>query len=119
MARFLALVALLVAAVSGFSPAPAPLGLRAASTSTQLYGYVPQGLTEAEYKKKLAEQEAKSKANKAKFPKGKSFLDVGTWLNQLEGKQSFKGENFKGSGHTFAKQKFATKEEYDAAKKRK
>lgn len=64
-------------------------------------------------------QAEKDKQNKSRFPKGKKFVDIGAWLGDLEQKQALKGEKIVGSGHTFAKQKFETKEDYDKTKGRK
>jgi hypothetical protein len=41
------------------------------------------------------------------------------YLLNLEKDQTFKGGAFKASGHTYAKQKFETKEEFDEAAKKK
>ena len=80
---------------------------------------VPAGLTEAQYKKQLAEEQAKKQKNKTRFPKGKAFVDMGAWLKTMEGRQKLEGSQYKASGHTYAKTKFATKADYDKAKGRK
>merc|ERR1712178_73735 len=77
---------------------------------TKSFGYVPNGLSEAEYKKFQESEKKKSAENKKRFPKGKAFLDVADWLKELEKKQTFNGEYFKGSGHTFAKGKDTPKD---------
>jgi len=80
---------------------------------------VPAGISESEYKKKIAEEKQKKAANKQRFPKGNAFVDMGKWLNQMESRQTFKGSTYSSSGHTYAKQKFSSKDEYDAAKGKK
>merc|ERR1719333_631604 len=85
---------------------------------TSLNGYVPQGLSEAEYKAAKNAEDAKKAQNKQRFPKGKATLDIADWLKQMEQKQTFKGDQFSGSGHTYAKQKFESKNEFDKAKGR-
>ena len=42
---------------------------------------MPSGLTEAEYKKKLADEKNKKVQNKSRFPKGIAFLDMGAWVD--------------------------------------
>merc|ERR1719506_518865 len=59
---------------------------------TSLNGYVPTGLSEAEYKAAKSAGEAKKAQNKQRFPKGK---------------QTLKGDQFASSGHTYAKTKFS------------
>ncbi|KAJ8599174.1 hypothetical protein CTAYLR_008567 [Chrysophaeum taylorii] len=115
------LVALLaVATVNAFAPQANTMSSRQVSTTTTaLNAYVPDGLSASEWAKKQADEKAKQDANKKKFPKGKAFISMGKWLETLEGKQSFKGEKFSGSGHTYAKNKFSSKEEYDASKGKK
>jgi len=82
---------------------------------TSLNGYVPQGLSEAEYKAAKNAEDAKKAQNKQRFPKGKATLDIADWLKQMEQKQTFNGDKFSGSGHTYAKQKFGSKSEFDEA----
>merc|ERR1719460_931086 len=74
---------------------------------TSLNGYVPTGLSEAEYKAAKSAVEAKKAQNKQRFPKGKKTLDIADWLKQMESKQTFKGDQFASSGHTYAKTKFS------------
>merc|ERR1719506_3569596 len=74
---------------------------------TSLNGYVPNGLSEAEYKAAKSASEAKKAQNKQRFPKGKKTLDIADWLKQMESKQTFKGDQFASSGHTYAKTKFS------------
>jgi len=76
-------------------------------TPTSLNGYVPNGLSEAEYKATKSASEAKKAQNKQRFPKGKKTLDIADWLKQMESKQTFKGDQFASSGHTYAKTKFS------------
>ena len=91
----------------GFAPAAQP------RAPTALNGYVPKGLTEAQYKAAVAADKSKAQANKAKYPKGKKTLDIADWLVQMEKKQTLKGDKVVGSGHTFAKQKFSSKSAFD------
>uniref|UniRef100_A0A7S2I8Z0 Uncharacterized protein n=1 Tax=Alexandrium andersonii TaxID=327968 RepID=A0A7S2I8Z0_9DINO len=112
--RFLLALVCSIAAVSAFAPVPVTKQVTVARQA-----YVPDGLSAADWAKKQKEEKAKSAKNKQRFPKGKSFVDVTVWLKQLEGRQSFAGEKITGSGHTFAKTKFESKEAYDAAKGRK
>ena len=69
-------------------------------------------------KAQLAKEKGAKQQNKQRFPKGKSFLDVADWLTQMEKAQVLDGDNVKRSGHTYAKNKFETKEQFDAAKGR-
>lgn len=77
-------------------------------------GYVPEGLTEAQYKAQLNQEKGKTQANKSRFPKGKKTLDIADWLPQIEKRQKFKGDKVMGSGHTFAKNKYESKAQFDA-----
>jgi len=122
MAQFAALKAgmLLIAgsqasdvADQGFLSKFVPVGAQRAATS--LNGYVPQGLSEAEYKAAMNADKNKANQNKQRFPKGKATLNIADWLKQMEAKQTFNGEKVTGSGHTFAKAKFKDQSEYDKA----
>ena len=96
--------------------APLALGFAPAAQQrapTALNGYVPKGLTEAQYKAAVAADKSKAQANKAKYPKGKKTLDIADWLVRMEGSQKLKGDKVVGSGHTFAKQKFSSKSAFD------
>merc|ERR1719201_1758819 len=97
----------------GFLSKFVPVGAQRAATS--LNGYVPQGLSEAEYKAAKNAEDAKKAQNKQRFPKGKATLDIADWLKQMEQKQTFTGDKFSGSGHTYAKQKFSSESEFDKA----
>ena len=58
----------------------------------------------------------KKQANKSRFPQGKNLVkDVADWLVEMEAKQTFKGDQVAGSGHTFAKEKFNSKAAFDVA----
>ena len=77
---------------------------------------MPQGLSEAEYKARKAADANKKQANKSRFPQGKNLVkDVADWLVEMEAKQTFKGDQVAGSGHTFAKEKFTSKAAFDVA----
>ena len=96
--------------------APLALGFAPAAQQrapTALNGYVPKGLTEAQYKAAVAADKSKAQSNKSRFPKGKKTLDIADWLPRLEKTQKLKGDKVVGSGHTFAKQKFSTKTAFD------
>ena len=80
---------------------------------------MPSGLTEAEYKKKLADEKNKKVQNKSRFPKGIAFLDMGAWVDRMEAAQRFNGDKYTASGHTYAKNKYESKEEFDRANGRK
>ena len=110
MARLLTALAL-VASAGAF--APAATQTRSASA---LSAYVPQGLSASEYAAKKAADASKKQANKSRFPKGKNLVkDVADWLVEMEAKQTFKGDQVAGSGHTFAKEKFTSKAAFDVA----
>merc|ERR1719353_2326772 len=85
---------------------------------TSLNAYVPPGLSEAEYKALKKAEDAKKAQNKQRFPKGKKTLDIADWLKTMEQKQTFKGDQFLGSGHTYVKQKFSSKDEFDKVNKK-
>ena len=110
MARLLTALAL-VASAGAF--APAATQTRSASA---LSAYVPQGLSASEYAAKKAADASKKQANKSRFPKGKNLVkDVADWLVEMEAKQTFKGDQVAGSGHTFTKEKFNSKAAFDVA----
>jgi hypothetical protein len=101
-------------AFQGFLSNYVPVGTQRAPTS--LNGYVPDGLSEAEYKASVNAEKTKANKNKQRFPTGKDrTLNVADYLKNLEGKQTFKGDKVTGSGHTYAKQKFDSKEAFDKA----
>ncbi|KAK7249336.1 hypothetical protein SO694_00048056 [Aureococcus anophagefferens] len=109
--------ALLAGSAAAFAPqqSGAALGVR---STVVVNGYVPNGLTEAQYKAQLAKESAAKGQNKQRFPKGKATLGIDKWLQQMEAAQVLDGDNVKRSGHTYAKNKFETKEQFDAAKGR-
>eukprot|EP00628_Pelagophyceae_sp_CCMP2097_P005254 CAMPEP_0184081166 /NCGR_PEP_ID=MMETSP0974-20121125/2567_1 /TAXON_ID=483370 /ORGANISM="non described non described, Strain CCMP2097" /LENGTH=122 /DNA_ID=CAMNT_0026383835 /DNA_START=85 /DNA_END=453 /DNA_ORIENTATION=- len=115
MARFACIIVALSATASAFAPAAPAVAV----ATTKMHGYVPAGLTEAEYKASQDAAKKKVEEGKKKFKNQKAFLDVGDYLLNLEKDQTFKGGAFKASGHTYAKQKFETKEEFDEAAKKK
>ena len=106
-------LALALSSAAAFAPQ------QTAARSTALFGYVPDGITEAEYLAGKAKVAKAAEEKKKKFPKNKAYLGVGKWLEDMEKAQTFTGATFGASGHTYAKQKFATKEEFDKAKGRK
>jgi hypothetical protein len=73
---------------------------------TSLNGYVPQGLSEAEYKARMNADAAKKTQNKLKYPKGKAYVNVKDYLLDLQAKQKFKGGKVVESGHAYVKTKF-------------
>ena len=108
------IAALFLGSAAAFAPA-------ATQTRTSaLSAYVPQGLSEAEYKARKAADATKKQANKSRFPQGKNLVkDVADWLVEMEAKQTFKGDQVAGSGHTYAKEKFTSKAAFDIANGRK
>ncbi len=108
------IAALFLGSAAAFAPA-------ATQTRTSaLSAYVPQGLSEAEYKARKAADANKKQANKSRFPQGKNLVkDVADWLVEMEAKQTFKGDQVAGSGHTYAKEKFTSKAAFDIANGRK
>ena len=109
MARLLTALAF-VASAGAFAPA---------ATQTRRLGALgvrAQGLSASEYAAKKAADASKKQANKSRFPKGKNLVkDVADWLVEMEAKQTFKGDQVAGSGHTFAKEKFNSKAAFDVA----
>ena len=107
---------LIAALFLGSAAAFAPAATQARTSA--LSAYVPQGLSEAEYKARKAADANKKQANKSRFPQGKNLVkDVADWLVEMEAKQTFKGDQVAGSGHTYAKEKFNTKTAFDVATK--
>ncbi len=105
---------LIAALFLGSAAAFAPAATQARTSA--LSAYVPQGLSEAEYKARKAADANKKQANKSRFPQGKNLVkDVADWLVEMEAKQTFKGDQVAGSGHTFAKEKFTSKAAFDVA----
>merc|ERR1719472_85694 len=82
-------------------------------TPTSLNAYVPQGLSEAEWKARQKDEAAKRAQNKLKYPKGKAFIDVKKYLKDLANKQTFKNGKVDGTGHAYVK----TKYDWSGAKK--
>lgn len=110
---------LIAALFLGSAAAFAPAATQTRSASA-LSAYVPQGLSEAEYKARKAADATKKQANKSRFPQGKNLVkDVADWLVEMEAKQTFKGDQVAGSGHTYAKEKFTSKAAFDIANGRK
>lgn len=107
-------LAILVVAVSAFVP-PAALTKTTALSSS----YIPDGLSKADWEKQKKADAQKTQNNKNRFPKGKPFINMASWLKTLENKQQLKGAKIVGSGHTYAKVKYSSKDEYDAANKKK
>merc|ERR1719258_895006 len=105
-------------ALQGFLSNYVPAATLTQRTPTSLNAYVPPGLSEAEYKALKKAEDAKKAQNKQRFPKGKKTLDIADWLKTMEQKQTFKGDQFSGSGHTYVKQKFSSKDEFDKVNKK-
>lgn len=91
---FLALFAL-VASASAFVPAPA--ASRMTAVKPLQMGYIPDGLSEAEYKKVQAAEKKKAEANKKK--KRGSVETLTEW----QARTNKKFPNQPGKGHTFVK----------------
>eukprot|EP00549_Striatella_unipunctata_P024305 CAMPEP_0118684708 /NCGR_PEP_ID=MMETSP0800-20121206/6807_1 /TAXON_ID=210618 ORGANISM="Striatella unipunctata, Strain CCMP2910" /NCGR_SAMPLE_ID=MMETSP0800 /ASSEMBLY_ACC=CAM_ASM_000638 /LENGTH=148 /DNA_ID=CAMNT_0006581471 /DNA_START=57 /DNA_END=503 /DNA_ORIENTATION=- len=141
MKYIVALLSLLVAAVSGFAPMATPffnkvfdMDLFAPKSDQNMYGarkkknlkvgklgskaYVPNGLSRAEYEKIRAGEQAKKDANYAKnVKKAGKFQDFTVWyINRGTDKQ----DGWKKSvtlGHTMAKTKFDWSGKKDENKK--
>ena len=71
----------------------------------------------------MVRRPARFPARRGASPNPPPQVDVGTWLEQMESRQTFKlfswGEKVDTTGHTFAKGKWDgdfTKEDYDKAK---
>ena len=81
---------------------------------------MPDGLSPSEYAAINNKKKSQAQQNKSRFPKGApQMVDVADWLVQMEKRQTFLGDKkVDTTGHTFAKEKFASKEEFDAAKGR-
>lgn len=107
------MLAILCVAVAAFVP-PAPL-----TKTTSLSAYVPAGLSKAEWDKQKKADAAKDQKNKNRFPKNKSIVSMDSWMKTLENKQQLKGAKIVNSGHTYAKVKYTSKDEYDRAKGKK
>ena len=104
------IAALFLGSAAAFAPAATP------ARASALSAYVPQGLSEAEYKARKAADATKKQANKSRFPQGKNLVkDVADWLVEMEAKQTFKGDQIASSGHTYAKEKFTSKAAFDVA----
>ena len=104
------IAALFLGSAAAFAPAATQ------ARTSALSAYVPQGLSASEYAAKKAADASKKQANKSRFPKGKNLVkDVADWLVEMEAKQTFKGDQVAGSGHTFAKEKFNSKAAFDVA----
>ena len=73
--------AALLATSSAFAPQPMQTGV---APLTRVNGYVPDGLTEAQYKQQLAKEKAAKENNKRKFPMGDFTLNVADYLIKLE-----------------------------------
>ena len=109
---------LIAALFLGSAAAFAPAATQARTSA--LSAYVPQGLSASEYAAKKAADASKKQANKSRFPQGKNLVkDVADWLVEMEAKQTFKGDQIAGSGHTYAKEKFTSKAAFDIANGRK
>ena len=109
MNKLLALIvaALALAAVSAFQAA-----MPATRAMTRLNGYVPDGITEAEYEAMMKKDAEKKVANKGKFAKGKKFETLDEWMIARDAK--YPGQL--GAGHRMAKVKDQEKPRPGAAR---
>ena len=115
--------ALAIFAISGAQAFAPSQPLR---TSVAVNGYVPEGLSAAEWNQRQANEKRGKVENKKKYPKGApQVVGVGKYLENLAKKQTFKKNSVgnakvEASGHAFAKVKFGefTKEGYDAWRKK-
>ena len=76
------------------------------SSSTGASGYIPDGLTKAQYDKVLAEEEKKSAAKKKKFPLGKEAETLSEWMEK-EAKKGNTGTKLLTKGHRMVKAKYS------------
>mmetsp|Transcript_106556 Transcript_106556/g.308828 ORF Transcript_106556/g.308828 Transcript_106556/m.308828 type:complete len:112 (-) Transcript_106556:626-961(-) len=76
--KFIAIVTALIALVAPAAAFVPTGGARTRGLTTIKMGYVPDGLTPAQYKALKAKEEAQAKANKKKAMKG-SVEDLTTW----------------------------------------
>ena len=84
--------------------APAPTPSKKSSVSAS--GYIPDGLTKAQYEKVLADQEQKAAATKKRFPKGKQAETLTEWMEK-EAKKGNTGTKLLTKGHRMVKAKYA------------
>mmetsp|Transcript_106551 Transcript_106551/g.308810 ORF Transcript_106551/g.308810 Transcript_106551/m.308810 type:complete len:137 (-) Transcript_106551:428-838(-) len=98
--KFIAIVTALIALVAPAAAFVPTGGARTRGLTTIKMGYVPDGLTPAQYKALKAKEEAQAKANKKKAMKG-SVEDLTTW----QARSAKKFPNQMGAGHIYVKQK--------------
>lgn len=77
MVRVLACLAL-AASATAFAPSTEIRKM------TRLNGYVPDGLSPAEYNAAKAKDNSAANANKVRFPKGKKAVDMDVWVKKME-----------------------------------
>jgi hypothetical protein len=79
---------------------------RAARMSSALAdGYIPDGLTKAQYDKVVAADAAAAKKKASKFPKGKQVETLTEWMDK-EAKKGITGKDLLTKGHRMVKAKY-------------
>lgn len=68
-------------------------------------GYIPEGLTAAQYQAVLAAEEASIANKKAKFPKGKEVETLTEWMMEQK-KKGYEGKDLNKFGHRLVKTKY-------------
>ena len=104
MARLIVALFALIASAAAFAPSTTPTALR---TSVVSYGYVPDGLTEAQWKAKQT-KESKAKADnkvKVRTTWGPGRTGQEKSLTEFQKKRDAKYPNTPGAGHMWAKSK--------------
>ena len=77
-----------------------------ASGSSSVSGYIPDGLTKAQYEKVLAEEQKKAELKKKKFPKGKQAETLTEWMEK-EAAKGNSGTKLLTKGHRMVKAKYS------------
>ena len=105
MARLIVALFALIASAAAFAPSTTPTALR---TSVVSYGYVPDGLTEAQWKAKQT-KESKAKADnkvKVRTTWGPGRTGQEKSLTEFQKKRDAKYPNTPGAGHMWCKSKY-------------
>jgi hypothetical protein len=76
------------------------------SSTSSGTGYIPDGLTKAQYEKVLAEEQKKAELKKKKFPKGKQAETLTEWMAK-EAQKGNTGTKLLTKGHRMVKAKYA------------
>merc|ERR1719181_13486 len=103
MARLIVALFALIASAAAFAPAASTTS--ALRPSTARFGYVPDGMSAAQYKDMQA-KEAKKKADNKKKGWGAGRTGQELSLTEFQRKRDEKFPNTPGAGHMWAKSKF-------------